>query len=75
MTERRKARKEGHRERAILGITEKQMQRAAKKAAAARDYRTRFLAAIGATKWLPEYERAVQIETMERDAEDALLLI
>ena len=89
---RRKTRKEIHAERVRLGILPEQIRKAAQKvvekAAEQGDpqevyednterYRAMFLREVGATKWAPDYARAIriQLELMERDAEDALLLM
>lgn len=89
---RRKTRKEIHAERVRLGILPEQIRKAAKKvvekAAEQGDpqevyedntekYKQMFLREVGATKWAPDYARAIriQLELMERDAEDALLLM
>lgn len=89
---RRKTRKEIHAERVRLGILPEQIRKAAQKviekAAEQGDpqevyedntekYKAMFLREVGATKWAPDYARAIriQIELMERDAEDALLLM
>lgn len=89
---RRKTRKEIHAERVRLGILPEQIRQAAQKvvekAAEQGDpqevyednterYRAMFLREVGATKWAPDYARAIriQLELMERDAEDALLLM
>ena len=89
---RRKTRKEIHAERVRLGILPEEIRKAAQKvvekAAEQGDpqevyednterYRAMFLREVGATKWAPDYARAIriQLELMERDAEDALLLM
>ena len=89
---RRKTRREIHAERVRLGILPEQIKKAAQKVvekAAERGdpeevyedntakYQEMFLREIGATKWAPDYARAIaiQLEIMERDAEDALLLM
>jgi hypothetical protein len=89
---RRKTRKEIHAERVRLGILPEQIRKAAQKVAEkaaeqgdpeevyednTEKYKAMFLREIGATKWAPDYARAIkiQLELMERDAEDALLLM
>ena len=89
---RRKTRKEIHAERVRLGILPEEIRKAAQKvvekAAEQGDpqevyedntekYKAMFLREVGATKWAPDYARAIriQLELMERDAEDALLLM